>query len=126
MKKLEKILHIDDDAVIRMMVKKSIERSQSGLEIISCISSDEFINNIATYNPDILVIDVIMPTTPGPVLLQKIREKGIETPAIFMTGQDHIDFKDRAGLEPILGIIKKPFSPTQLPSDLISLWNNQN
>ncbi len=123
MTRLKKILHIDDDAVMRMMIRKSLERSQKDFDIVSCASSNEFIENISSFLPDLLIIDVVMPEIKGPDLLKRIREKSCYIPAIFMTGQDDLKIDDRENLEPIIGIIQKPFSPTTLGDDLIGMWN---
>lgn len=119
---LKKILHIDDDAVMRMMVKKSLERSGKEFEIISCSTVKEFTDAIPNFMPDVFLIDVIMPEMKGPDLLLKVRNESIKTPAIFMTGKDDLEIENRDILEPIIGIIPKPFSTTTLGEDLINLW----
>ena len=123
---LKKILHVDDDNVMRMMVKKALERSGKGFDIISCSSATEFLQKITEHSPDLLLIDVIMPDMRGPTLLERIREKAIMVPAIFMTGKDDLEIQNRAKLEPIIGIIPKPFSAITLGDDLISLWNRHH
>lgn len=121
---LQKILHVDDDAVMRMMVKKALERAQKGFDVVSCASVHEFLDKIAPFSPDLLIIDVVMPVMTGPILLDKVRSLSIQTPAVFMTGQDVIEIQNREKLEPILGIIQKPFSPIALGNDLINLWDD--
>lgn len=119
---LTKILHIDDDAVMRMMVGKALERSQKGFQIKSCITGTEFLETVTDFQPDLLVVDVLMPIMNGPTLIAELRKRANLTPVVFMTGQDDPVFENRAQLEPIIGIIRKPFSPLQLGDDLISLW----
>ncbi len=127
MKQLKKILHIDDDSMMQMMVQKSIERSNKGFEIISCASATQFIGYLESFEPDLLIIDVSMPVLDGPHLLEKIRTANPpnKTPAIFMTGHETFEFEDRDRLEPIIGIIHKPFSPTSIGDVLLQLWSAQ-
>lgn len=125
MRPLKKILHIDDDAVMRMMVQKSLERSSQDFEVVNCITVEDFMEKLSSFNPDLLIIDVVMPIIDGPILLERVRRLGNRTPAIFMTGQENIEFKGREKLEPIIGIIHKPFSPSLLGEDLINLWKNK-
>lgn len=122
MKQLKKILHIDDDAMMRMMVQKSIERSMKGFEIVSCPSPTEFIEKLSTFDPDLLIIDVVMPILDGPSLLAQIRALPNTTPAIFMTGHESLELTNKDALEPVIGIITKPFAPTSLGDDLLALW----
>lgn len=122
MKQLKKILHIDDDAMMRMMVEKSIERSHKGFELISCVTPSEFIEKLSILTPDLLIIDIAMPVLDGPSLLRKIRALPNTTPAIFMTGHENPEFQNREELEPLVGILHKPFSPLSLGDDLLKLW----
>ena len=122
MRELKKILYIDDDTVMRMMVQKSLERTHKDFIITCCAQPSEFIDLCTSFKPDLLIIDVVMPTLKGPELLSRLRRLGIRIPAIFITGQEMIDFENREVLEPILGIIQKPFSPSALGKNLTDLW----
>ena len=126
MKPLIKILHIDDDTVMRMMVKKALERSGQNFEVITSATPEEFLDYLPVFCPDLLIIDVAMPILSGPLLLERVRSLKNQTPAIFMTGHETIDFKDREKLEPIIGVIHKPFSPNVLGENLITLWMAQD
>jgi DNA-binding NtrC family response regulator len=122
---LKKLLHIDDDTVMRMMVKKTLERSHYNFEVMTCAAPEEFMSQLDIFHPDLLIIDVAMPIISGPLLLEKIRNHGQMTPAIFMTGHENLELVNRGKLEPIIGIIHKPFSPNSLGENLVSLWNNK-
>lgn len=122
MTNLTRILHIDDDAVMRMMVKKSLERSFKEFEIISCGTPVEFMDHLSRFEPDLLIIDINMPLLSGPDLLKKIRDLPCHCPALFMTGEETTNFIERDHLDPIIGVIQKPFSPLTLGNDLLNLW----
>ena len=120
---LVKILHIDDDAVMRLMIKKSLERSAHKFDIVSCGTAAEFIDLLPTFNPDLLIIDVVMPILDGPALLANVRRLPNKIPAIFVTGQEYVEFDNQEGLEPVIGLVHKPFSPLALGDDLVALWH---
>lgn len=124
MTQLKKILHIDDDEMMRMMFKKSIERSHPDLEVISCTTALEFIDGLATFQPDLLIIDVVMPILDGPTLLRKTRSLSYTAPAIFMTGHETLELEDQESLEPLLDMIHKPFVPAQVGHDILAMWKN--
>ena len=126
MSELKKILHIDDDDIIRMMFRKSIERTHRDIEVISCGTVSEFIDRLDTFKPDLLIIDVVMPIVDGPTLLKKIRNLSYTMPVIFMTGHETIELGDQASLEPILDIIHKPFVPAQVGHDILKMWDRLN
>lgn len=122
---LKKILHIDDDSVMRLMVAKSLERCKHDFETISVATAEEFFVHLSVFQPDLLLLDMTMPIITGPEILTQIRRNGNKTPAIFMTGNEGLIIENKNALEPILGIIQKPFSPTHLGDDLMALWKNK-
>ena len=125
MPSLKKILHVDDDHVMRMMTRTALVRSGLGFEVESCSSAREGLDKISAFAPDLLLVDMIMPIMDGPSFVRSVRQSGQaynQTPVVFITGKDEIDFGDRNALDPILGILRKPFSASQLGNDLVTLW----
>ncbi len=120
---LRTILHLDDDDIMRMTVKKSLERSQKGFEISSCASKAEFMEKLGSLTPDLLIIDVRMPDISGPDLVRSLRQNSITTPVVFMTGLDDLEITGHDDLDPVIGVIRKPFSPSTIGDDLLGLWN---
>lgn len=120
-----KILHVDDDHVLRLMTKTAITRSAHGFTLESCASAKEALEKLKDWTPDLLLIDMIMPVMNGVEFLRAIRQSGIagakDIPAIFMTGKEDTRIDGRSELDPVLGIIQKPFSPVQLPDDILTL-----
>jgi FixJ family two-component response regulator len=94
--------------------------------VTTSATPEEFLDYLPVFCPDLLIIDVAMPILSGPLLLEKVRSLKNQTPAIFMTGHETIDFKNREKLEPIIGVIHKPFSPNVLGENLITLWMAQD
>ncbi len=121
-----KILHVDDDHVMRLMTKTALLRSSEEFLVESCASAKEALEKASSFQPDILLIDMVMPIMDGITFLRTVRSTSGDfqkTPAIFVTGKDMDILENRESLEPVLGIISKPFSPTLLGSDILKLWN---
>lgn len=125
---LKKILHVDDDHVMRLMTRTALVRSPHGFEVETCLSGKEALEKILSFTPDLLLVDMVMPILDGPSLVRAIRDIDSPsiagTPVIFITGKDEIHLEDRPTLEPILGVVHKPFQAARLGDDLVSLWNN--
>jgi two-component system OmpR family response regulator len=110
----QKILVIDDEASIRQIVETRLKLA--GYEVITAADGVEALEKAATYQPDLIVLDIMMPELDGTELCRRLRAKGDRTPIIFLSSRD--DEIDRVlGLE--LGgddYVGKPFSPRELVS----------
>ncbi len=120
------ILHVDDDANIRALTALAFDLGGEAL-VHSAPSGAEALRLLADgIQPDLLLLDVMMPDMDGPGLLDRIRAEpgGPAAPAIFMTAQtqDH----DRAALlaRGAIGVIIKPFDPMTLEDQVRLLLKN--
>lgn len=123
-----KILHVDDDQILRMITKTSLTRGEISFDVTSCASASEALEYLAMHNPDLFVFDLSMPIMNGFELLRKIRKDFPNlscTPAIFMSGQETDKVKTDDDLHPVIGYIQKPFSPLTLVPQILSLWNKK-
>lgn len=122
---LNKILCVDDAADIRAVLQISLEML-GGFSICLCASGQEALNQAVDFQPDLILMDVMMPDLDGPQTLKLLREKTEQHPApvIFMTGQDqHKQTKALYELGAI-GVISKPFQPAELANQINSIWSD--
>jgi two-component system alkaline phosphatase synthesis response regulator PhoP len=107
-----RLLIVDDDSDLRMLlagyfrrIGYEVEEKESGMAAIEPASTGDF---------DCFIFDVSMPGMTGIDLLRRVRDRGISTPAMFLTAHDSIDDKVAgfaAGADDYLG---KPFNPREL------------
>jgi DNA-binding response OmpR family regulator len=103
---------VDDDAEMRTLLAEYFRRlgfdvseKENGHAALQAVANDRF---------DCFILDVAMPEMSGIDLLKKMRERGIDTPALFLTAHDLLDDKVagfEAGADDYLA---KPFSPREL------------
>lgn len=110
-----KILIVDDSAIARMGVKKMLANRDYIIE--EGISGIEAIDKIASFRPDILIMDYLMPEMNGLIALKIIRSKGDNTPVIIISANQQDATKTKFQELGILGLIKK--HPNQ--DELLSL-----
>jgi len=108
-----RVLIADDDAVVRDVVRRYLERD--GLEV--CIAGDgnEALRVLGTERIDVAVLDVMMPGPNGLSLCRTLRQgRNYTVPVILLTALSEED--DRiAGLEAGADdYLTKPFSPREL------------
>ena len=114
-----RILHIDDEADLREIIEVSLGLDP-GFVIRSCESGAEGLAVAAAWNPDIVLLDVMMPTMDGPATLAALREnpKTSGIPVIFMTARAQARELDRFRSLGALGVIAKPFDPMTLATSV--------
>jgi DNA-binding response OmpR family regulator len=63
---------------------------------------------------DCFIFDVSMPGMSGFELLKRVRERGVQTPALFLTAHDALDYKVAGYESGGDDYLAKPFSPREL------------
>jgi DNA-binding response OmpR family regulator len=108
-----RILIVDDDLSMRMLLAEYFRRL--GYEVEEYDSAERGLEPALTSDFDCFIFDVWMePGMSGLELLKRVRERGIDTPAMFLTAHDAVDDKVagfQAGADDYLA---KPFSPREL------------
>ncbi len=107
----ETILVVDDEASIRRILETRL--SMIGYQVVTACDGEEAIEAFHRTNPDLVVLDVMMPKLDGYGVCQEIRKES-DVPIVMLTALG--DVADRiTGLE--LGAddyVVKPFSPKEL------------
>ncbi|MEO6520185.1 MAG: response regulator transcription factor [Mucilaginibacter sp.] len=107
-----KILMAEDESALAHIVRESLE--ERNFEVVLCADGEQAFKKFATYKPDILVLDVMMPKMDGFELAKKIRESDRVTPIIFLTARsqpkDVVTGFETGGND----YLKKPFSVEEL------------
>ncbi len=107
----EQILVVDDEPMVREVVVAYLVRE--GYSVAEAASGDTALSRIAEHEPDLVILDVMLPEIDGLSVLTEVRKQG-DTPVILLTART--EEPDRVlGLE--LGAddyVVKPFSPREL------------
>lgn len=125
-KPLERILYVEDDPDIQSIAVMVLE-SISGYTLESCSSGREAIEKAVAFNPDLILLDVMMPGMDGPETLRNLRNLPDlhTTPVVFMTAK--VQPQEVQGYLNLgaTGVIAKPFDPMTLAQELQDIWEKQ-
>ena len=113
------VLIVDDEKDIRNIIKYNLE--QKGLKCITANDGEEALKKLSD-SPDLIILDIMMPSKDGYEVCRTIREQGNTVPIIFLTAMDR-EFDEIKGLE--YGgddYIRKPFSPNLLIARINSIF----
>jgi two-component system alkaline phosphatase synthesis response regulator PhoP len=108
----KRLLIVDDDAEMRALLAEYFRRL--GFEVVERESGAAALQAVTTDRFDCFILDVSMPEMSGIEVLKKLRDRGIDAPALFLTAHDQLDDKVagfEAGADDYLA---KPFSPREL------------
>jgi two-component system OmpR family response regulator len=116
-----RILHVDDEPDIREVVELSLGLD-SDFTVRSCGSGKEAVAVAADWQPDVILLDVMMPAMDGPATLVQLREGAMSAsiPVIFMTARAEAREVDRFRSLGAVGVIPKPFEPMTLAASVRS------
>ncbi len=118
-----KVLVIEDERDIRESLKTILELSDFFPEV--AVNGEDGIDKISTFQPDIILCDVMMPVMDGFTFLAKIRKEGIDIPLIFLTAKaQHTDLKTGMSLG-AHDYLFKPFKSVDLLKAINKALNNE-
>ena len=106
------ILIIDDEASIRQSLSGAL--SDEGYQVASAPSAAQAIEIIRKENPDLILMDIWMPDIDGLTALNEIKNQGIETPIIMMSGHGTIETAVKATKLGAFDFVEKPIELDRL------------
>lgn len=90
---LLKVLVVDDEYLVRLGLRTTIDWHKHGLELVGEAEDGEAGLEMAVkYRPDIIVTDMIMPFLDGVGLMKQLRERGIQAKIIVLSGYDEFQY----------------------------------
>jgi two-component system copper resistance phosphate regulon response regulator CusR len=109
-----RILIVDDDPKLRSYVCAGLQ--QAGIESVAAPDGESALNVLQedTGGFDLILLDVMMPALSGWELLHDLRERGRETPVIFVTARDSVEERVRGLRLGADDYVIKPFAFQEL------------
>ena len=127
MTELKRILYVEDEADIREVTKLALE-TIGGLTLEICESGQMAIDKAQDFNPDLVLLDVMMPGMDGPTTMAQLKKMPelAAVPMVFMTAkvqpQEIENFKSLGAID----VISKPFDPMTLADQIRNLWDSHH
>jgi len=107
-----RLLLVDDEDNLRTMLEAALRHS--GFDVHPVANGRDAIDAVPAVEPDLIVLDVMLPDLDGFDVCKRLRQSGDRTPVLFLTARDATEDKVR-GLT--LGgddYLVKPFSLEEL------------
>src|SRR2546429_1502367 len=111
---MSRILVIDDEDVIRMLVMEILE--SAGYDVTGADSAERALGLLEESDFDLVVSDVVMPGLSGLELLEAVHARRGSLPVILVTGAGTYDTLSQALTRGAAGLVTKPFAHSDLQS----------
>ncbi|MBI5474017.1 MAG: response regulator [Ignavibacteriae bacterium] len=108
----KRILVVEDEPGLRMVVESEIARS--GYDVVSVANGLDAIAKLSKEKFDLAILDVTLPGKSGIEILQFIHEKRINTRVIMLTGMEGLSVAIKAVKLGADDYIPKPFDAEYL------------
>jgi len=127
---MQRILIIDDDHHILLMIKKMLERA--GFEVDLASNGDEGLELFNKLSFDLVITDIIMPEKEGLETIREMKRLRSDLKIIAMSGGGKVSSDNYLNTAKIFGatkILTKPFTQKQMVSavqELLGIPSNGN
>ena len=105
----KKILLVDDDDELRLAMQTVLEKH--GYLVVSASDGNLGLSVAERENPDLVILDMMMPKKSGFLVLEKLKTRGEKSPKVMMVtandGGRHRSYAEHLGVDHYL---RKPFS----------------
>ncbi|MFV0319602.1 MAG: response regulator transcription factor [Microbacterium sp.] len=83
-----RVLVVDDEQMLTDLLSMALR--MEGWEVRAAGSGLEALQSARDFDPDAMVLDVMMPDLDGMAVLQRLRQSGNDVPVLFLTAKDGV------------------------------------
>ncbi len=105
------VLVVDDDIVVRLMVRETLE--EAGFLVEEAEDGDQAVSAVESLQPELVLLDIEMPGMDGYEVCRKLKadERTKDIPVIFLSAKDEEDDVIRGFELGAVDYMSKPVSP---------------
>ena len=124
---LQRILLAEDERDIQMVAAMALEEL-GGFEVAVCSSGREALERYPDFEPDLVLLDVMMPELDGPGTFAALRQQagGDLAPVVFMTARAQLNELEEYRKSGAIDVIIKPFDPMGLADRVREIWRRHH
>lgn len=112
---MARILIIDDEELVRLTLRRSLEAE--GHDLIEATNGDEGLRVHRQHPFDLVITDIIMPNNEGIETIRELKQEFPQVRIIAISGGGRMDNTDLLRMSQLLGadaVLAKPFGPEEL------------
>ena len=113
---MTRLLVADDSETVLLMLQRRLE--MSGYEVETATDGREVVDAVARAGsegqPDLILLDAMMPNMSGMEALREMRESGVEVPVLIISAHLDAQAPGRMAAAGADGVVPKPFEWDEL------------
>jgi CheY-like chemotaxis protein len=117
-----KILVVDDDVTSLDIVDLVLEGA--GYDVVRATNGQSAVAGVQEANPDLIIIDLMMPHMSGQEAVRQIRSKGVQVPIVAFTALDDPSVHQEAREAGCDRVVTKPCKTKDLVKGIKDLLDN--
>lgn len=124
MKTLSRVLYVEDEPDIQAVARVALQ-TVGGFTVKICSSGEEALREIKGFDPELILLDVMMPGMDGPGTLAALRSipEFDRIPVAFMTAKVQPSEVEHYKSLGALDVVAKPFDPMKLADQIRHIWS---
>jgi two-component system, response regulator YesN len=123
--RMYKVIFIDDEPWVIRAIHKTFQWKQAGFEVIAALTSSvEALEVIFREKPDVVFTDIRMPSISGIDLMRKVREAGLDTEFVVVSGFSEFSYAQQALQLGAFDYCLKPLQPENTKALLDKLYTH--
>lgn len=121
---MAKILIADDDQNLLKMLRRTLV--YEGFDVVTAANGEEALDLIHTEQPDLMVLDWMMPRMDGLSVVDTLRSVDNTIPIMMLTARDAVEFRVQGLESGADDYLIKPFAPAELVARINVLLRRSN
>lgn len=114
--KRKKVLIVDDEAGITDSLRLLLKQD---FEVLTVSDGEAALAQAEEFNPDLVLLDVLMPKLDGLQTLRQLRERNVQIPVIMLTATNTVRTAVQAMKLGAIDYLSKPFDVEELTSTIV-------
>ena len=121
-----KVMIADDHSMIREGLAQLLELEGEFKVIAEACDGAECLSKLETVTPDVLLLDINMPTMNGLEVLQKIKDKKMKIKVLVLTVHNEVEYLLKAVDIGVNGYLLKDSESAELKKAILAVVNGEN
>jgi two-component system, OmpR family, response regulator MprA len=106
------VLIVDDDPKLLKMLQRTLV--YENLRVLTAANGQDALEIVEAHQPDLIILDWMMPKMDGITAIQKLRARGNRTVVLMLTARDAIENRVEGLESGADDYLVKPFAPAEL------------